>query len=283
MIGIPLASIVGGPLGGLLLGLDGHLGLGGWQWLFLIEGLPAIILGIVVLVVLTEKPADAKWLTADEKAWLAGKLAREHARPGTHERGILDTLRNPTVWWLAIPYFATLFCGLGINFWAPTIMKEMLHITNQQVGFVMGFIGLAGMTGMLSNGWHSDRTDERVVHVAVPIFVASMGMLLAATTGNAIFVAVGMAMVVFGHNTMLPVFWCLPSSFLRGAGAAAGIALINSLGNLGGFFGPQLFGAVKSWTGGYTLAFFCLAAVAASASVVAFGLRRARGLARSAA
>jgi ACS family tartrate transporter-like MFS transporter len=110
-----------------------------------------------------------------------------------------------------------------------------------------------------------------------------MGMLLAATTGNAIFVAVGMAMVVFGHNTMLPVFWCLPSSFLRGAGAAAGIALINSLGNLGGFFGPQLFGAVKSWTGGYTLAFFCLAAVAASASVVAFGLRRARGLARSAA
>jgi ACS family tartrate transporter-like MFS transporter len=280
MIGIPLASIVGGPLGGALLGLDGHLGLAGWQWLFLVEGLPAVVFGIVVLLTLTETPAEAKWLTAEEKAWLAGQLAAEHARPGTHERGILETLRNPTVWWLAIPYFAMLLCGLGINFWAPTIMKEQLQLTNQQVGLVMGFIGLVGMTGMLTNGWHSDRTDERVVHVAVPIFLASLGMLLAGITGNPLFVVVGMGMVVFGHNTMLPVFWCLPSSFLRGAGAAAGIALINSLGNLGGFFGPNLFGSVKRATGGYALAFFLLSSLALAASLTALSLRRARALAR---
>lgn len=280
MIGIPLASIVGGPLGGMLLGLDGHFGISGWQWLFLIEGIPAVILGIVVLVTLTEKPADAKWLDAEEKEWLLNKLAQEHKRPGTHERGILETLRNPTVWMVAVPYFVTLLCGLSVNFWAPTIMKETLRLTNQQVGFVMGFIGLCGMTGMLTNGWHSDRTDERLAHVAGPIFIASMGMLLAGLTGNPVFVAVGMGMVVFGHNTMLPVFWCLPSSFLRGAGAAAGIGLINSLGNLGGFVGPNLFGSVKNVTGSYSLAFFLLSSLALAASIVTLSLRRAKALSR---
>jgi ACS family tartrate transporter-like MFS transporter len=283
MIGIPLASIVGGPLGGLLLGLNGHFGLAGWQWLFLVEGLPAVVLGIVVLVTLTEKPADAKWLDADEKAWLANELTQEQKRPGTQERGILETLRNPTVWVLALPYFVTLLCGLSINFWAPTIMKEMLRLTNQQVGLVMGLIGVVGMTGMLTNGWHSDRTDERLAHVAVPIFIAALGMLLAGATGNPVFVVVGMAMVVFGHNTMLPVYWCLPSSFLRGTGVAAGIGLINSLGNLGGFVGPNLFGTVKNSTGNYSLAFYFLSALALIASMITFRLRGAKALARSSA
>ncbi len=280
MIGIPIASIVGAPLGGLLLGLNGHFGLAGWQWLFLVEGLPAVVLGIVVLVTLTERPSEAAWLNADEKAWLAKEISTDTARAGTHDRGILETLRHPIVWFLAIPYFVTLLCGLGINFWAPTIMKDQMHLTNQQVGLVMGLIGLVAMIGMLTNGWHSDRTGERLVHVAIPIFIASAGMLLAGLTGNPLFVVVGMGMVVFGHNSMLPVFWCLPSSFLRGIGAAAGIALINSLGNLGGFFGPNLFGSVKNFTGNYTLAFLTLSTLALGASLVALALRRARVLAR---
>jgi ACS family tartrate transporter-like MFS transporter len=280
MIGIPLASIIGGPLGGRLLGLDGHFGIAGWQWLFLVEGLPAAIFGIVVLVYLTEKPADAKWLNEDEKSWLLGRLAKEHARPGTQERGIMETLANPMVWLLAVPYFATLLCGLTAILWAPTIMKEVLSLTNQQVGYVMGLIGVAAMTGMLTNGWHSDRTDERLVHVAAPIFIASLGLFIAGMTANPVFVVVGLGMVVFGHNTMLPVFWCLPSSFLRGVGAAAGIGLINSLGNLGGFVGPNLLGRVKTVTGNYTVAFFLLSGLALTASIVALSLRRARALAR---
>jgi ACS family tartrate transporter-like MFS transporter len=280
MIGIPIASIVGAPLGGLLLGLNGRLGLAGWQWLFLIEGLPAVLFGIVVLLTLTEHPSEAGWLSSDEKAWLARELSTESKRTGTHERGIVETLSHPTVWWIAIPYFVTLLCGLGINFWAPTIMKDQMHLTNQQVGLVMGFIGLVAMAGMLTNGWHSDRTGERLVHVAIPIFIASLGLFLAAVTGNPLFVVIGMGMVVFGHNSMLPVFWCLPSSFLRGVGAAAGIALINSLGNLGGFFGPNLFGSVKDLTGTYALAFYTLSALALAASIVALSLRRARALAR---
>ncbi len=279
MIGIPIASIVGAPLGGLLLGLNGRIGLAGWQWLFLVEGLPAVLFGIVVLLTLTEHPSEAAWLTADEKAWLATELSTERKRTGTHERGIVETLSHPTVWWIAIPYFVTLLCGLGINFWAPTIMKGQMHLTNQQVGLVMGFIGLVAMAGMLTNGWHSDRTGERLVHVAIPIFIASLGMLLAAVTGSPLLVVIGMGMVVFGHNSMLPVFWCLPSSFLRGVGAAAGIALINSLGNLGGFFGPNLFGSVKDLTGTYALAFYTLSALALAASIVALSLRRARALA----
>jgi ACS family tartrate transporter-like MFS transporter len=192
----------------------------------------------------------------------------------------METLANPMVWLLALPYFVTLLCGLTVNLWAPTIMKEMLSLTNQQVGYVMGLIGVAGMTGMLINGWHSDRTDERLAHVAVPIFIASLGLFVAGITRNPVFVVVGMGMVVFGHNTMLPVFWCLPSSFLRGVGAAAGIGLINSLGNLGGFIGPNLLGRVKTVTGNYTVAFFLLSALALTASIVALNLRRARALAR---
>ena len=122
---------------------------------------------------------------------------------------------------------------------------------------------------------HSDRTGERLVHVSIPIFIASPGCSSPATTGNPLLVVVGMGMVVFGHNSMLPVFWCLPSSFLRGVGAAAGIALINSLGNLGGFFGPNLFGSVKNLTGTYALAFYTLSTLALIASLVALSLRRA--------
>ena len=280
MIGIPIASVIGGPLGGALLGLDGELGLGGWQWLFLVEGLPAIILGLVVLMTLTERPADAQWLSGEEKDWLAGELSSEGTRRGTHERGILETLRNPTVWWLATPYFLTLLAGLGVGFWAPTIIKELLHFTNQQVGYVMGLIGLTSMTGMLLNGWHSDRTHDRIGHAAVPHLVMMTGFALAALAADPLIRVAGIGIVICGHNAFLPPFWCLPSSFLRGVGAAAGIALINSLGNLGGFFGPNLVGSVKGATGSYVPPLLTLAGVVLTAGVITLSLRRARALAR---
>lgn len=262
MIGIPIASIVGGPVGGRLLGLHGRLGLAGWQWLFLIEGLPAVIFGIVALVMLTERPADATWLSRDEKAWLANELAGEAAHSALRERGVLETLKNPTVWLLALAYFFALVAMIGVNSWAPTVVKELLPLTNQQVGFVTGVIGLVGLAGILTNGWHSDRTGERLVHAATPVLLAMTGLILAGASRAPILVVGGLALVTACHSAIMPAFWCLPSLFLRGAGVAAGIALINSVGTFGGFVGPSLVGRLKNATGSYSLAFYTLALLA---------------------
>jgi ACS family tartrate transporter-like MFS transporter len=280
MIGIPLSSMIGGPLGGTLLGLDGKLGLAGWQWLFLVEGLPAVILGVFVWRTLLERPTDARWLSTQERDWLTSELSSDTTRAGGH-RGVMATFRYPMVWLIAIPYFVILFSQLGINFYLPTIMKESLHISNQRVGWITGIISACGMVGMLVNGWWSDHSGDRVMHIIVPLLIAMTGALVAATTHEPVVVVVGMAMVIFGHNCMMPAFWCLPSLFLSGVGAAAGIALINSLGNLGGFFGPNLLGSVKTEFGTYSAAFFVIAAVAFIAALVALRVRATREMAAS--
>jgi ACS family tartrate transporter-like MFS transporter len=279
MIGIPIAAIVGGPVGGLLLGLDGRLGLTGWQWLFLIEGLPAVVFGIVALVMLTERPADATWLSREEKAWLENELAGEASRSALAERGVLETLKSPTVWLLAMAYFVALLAMLGVNFWAPTVVKELLHLTNQQVGVVTGVIGLVGLAGMLTNGWHSDRTGERLVHAAIPVLLAMSGLILAGASREPMLVVGGLALVTVCHSTIMPAFWCLPSLFLRGAGVAAGIALISSVGTFGGFIGPNVVGRLKQATGNYSMAFYTLALLAlVSAMLIAWlGSKRVLG------
>jgi ACS family tartrate transporter-like MFS transporter len=272
MIGIPLSSMLGGPLGGMLLGFDGTLGLAGWQWLFLVEGLPAAILGIVVWRTLLERPVDAAWLSTDERDWLTSELSRDEARAGGH-RSVLATLKHPIVWLIAIPYFVILFSQLAVNFWLPTIMKDSLHVSNQQVGWITGFISTVGMTGMLFNGWWSDRSSDRVMHIVVPLLITMSGGLMAGLSREPVMVVVGLSLVIIGHNTMMPAFWCLPSLFLSGIGAAAGIALINSLGNLGGFFGPNLLGSVKTAAGSYSAAFFVIAGLAFLAALVALRVR----------
>ena len=277
MIGIPLSSILGAPLGGALLGLNGRLGLAGWQWLFLVEGVPAVILGIVVWRTLIERPDGAVWLNAKQRDWLNAELSVDVSQSGPH-RGVMATLQYPIVWWLTIPYFVILFSQLAVNFWMPTIMKDSLHLSNQRVGLITGLISTAGMIGMLVNGWWSDRSGDRVMHNVVPLLIVAGGALVAAMAGQPALVVVGLALVIFGHNCMMPAFWCLPSLFLSGVGAAAGIALINSVGNLGGFFGPNLVGSVKSVTGGYSAAFAVIAAMSFVAAFVALRMRTLREL-----
>jgi ACS family tartrate transporter-like MFS transporter len=274
MIGIPLSSMLGGPLGGMLLGLNGTWGLAGWQWLFLVEGLPAAILGVVVWRTLLERPDEATWLDADERAWLNGELSHESTRKA--ERGVLATLRYPVVWALAIPYFVIIFAQLSINFYLPTIIQDSLHLSNQRTGWIMGAISTVGMIGMLVNGWWCDRSKDRVMHSVVPLTIVTAGALVAGLSGNPAVVVVGLALVIFGHNCMMPAFWCLPSMFLGGIGAAAGIALINSIGNLGGFFGPNLVGRAKTATGGYSVAFLVIAGLAFVAALIALRLRARR-------
>jgi ACS family tartrate transporter-like MFS transporter len=275
MLGLPLATIIGGWAGGALLGLDGRFGLAGWQWLFVVEGLPTVLLGIVVLFILTERPAEASWLSADEKAWLSKTLEDEAARAAPRDHGILEALRNPTVWMIALPYFGTNFAMLSVNAWAPTITKELLQLTNLQVGVLTGIIGLAALAGMLTNGWHSDGSGERHVHTMVPISVSSIALIVAASSRQAIVVVAALAVVTVCHSTMFPALWCLPS-FLRGAGAAAGIALINSFGIFGGFVGTTLVGRVKSSTGSYSPALYVLAASSFGAVALIAWLRATR-------
>jgi ACS family tartrate transporter-like MFS transporter len=278
MLGLPLSSILGGLVGSALLGFDGRLGLAGWQWLFLVEGLPAVVFGIVALLILTERPSDARWLSSDEKAWLANKLATEAARAAPRDHRVGEALRDRTVWMIAVPYFCSNLAMLAVNLWWPTVTKEVLHIANQQTGLLAGGVGLMALVGMLSNGWHSDRTGERVVHVVVPVLLSAAGLLVAATSRQPIVIVAGLATVTVCHSTMFPAMWCLPS-FLRGAGAAAGIALINTIGMFGGFVGPYVIGRVKDATGSYSPAFYVLAGLSLCAAALFARLRATRAVA----
>jgi len=182
-------------------------------------------------------------------------------------------LKNPTVWVLAVSFFLALLSMLGVNFWAPTVMKELLHLTNQQVGAVTGTIGVVGLTGMLINGWHSDRTGERLMHAVIPVLLGMTGLIVAGTSRQPILVVTGLALVTICHSTIMPAFWCLPSFFLRGAGAAVGIALINSVGTFGGFVGPNIVGILKNTTGSYSPPFYTLALLAFGAATLMAWLR----------
>jgi ACS family tartrate transporter-like MFS transporter len=277
MLGLPIASILGGPVGAALLGFDGWFGLAGWQWLFLVEGLPAIVFGIVALLMLTERPSEARWLSSEEKAWLANKLATEAEQAAPRDHGVLEALRNRTVWMIAVPYFFSNLAMLGINLLWPTVTKDVLHIADQRISLLVGGVGLLALAGMLSNGWHSDRTGERIMHVIVPVLLSTTGLLLAATSRQPIVIVASLAIVTICHSTMFPAFWCLPS-FLRGAGAAAGIALINTIGSLGGFVGPNIVGGLKNATGSYSPAFYVLATLSLCGAALFARLRAARAL-----
>jgi MFS transporter, ACS family, tartrate transporter len=253
MISIPLAGTIGGPLGGALLSMNGHLGLAGWQWLFLVEGIPSILLGVAVLFLLTDAPEDARWLSEAERSWLTGTLASERAaRVDVAEGSVLKALTSGIIWWLAVLYLLAIAAELGPVFFGPAMIADALHVGSMGVGLVLGAIGLAGVGGMLLNGAHSDRTGERIAHATLSMILMAAGFAVIALASQGVMTIVGLVVVSIGVNAFLPVFWCLPSALLRGSAAAGGIALINSIGNLGGLVAPNILGAGKVATGSYT-------------------------------
>lgn len=279
MVSIPLASAIGGPVGGALLTLNGQFGLAGWQWLFLAEGLPSILLGSVVLMVLTDRPADAHWLTPDERTWLTNRLDAERQRNAAAvETNAKRAMTSGIVWWLAVLYFLAIAAELGPIFFGPALLSESLHISSLQVGYLIGMIGLAGVLGMLLNGAHSDRTQERVNHAALPMVVMTAGFVLTAFAHNGAMAIAGLALISFAVNAFLPVFWCVPSMMLSGTAAAGGIAVINSIGNLGGFAAPTIVGWGKSITGNYLGSMLVLGVFAIVAASMMFALRKSSRL-----
>lgn len=261
MIGIPLASAIGGPVGGLLLGLDGKFGLAGWQWLFLVEGVPAVILGVIALGFLTDRVADAQWLPEAERDWLRDTLEREvaAAKARVHTR-LSEVFRSSKVGLLTLIYFLFAIILYGLTLFLPLMIRDDLKLGNTGVGLVIGLLGLCGAASMLLNSLHSDKTGERAVHSAVPIAISAAAVAVAAILGAGPVAIVLLAVALVALNAMAPTFWCLPRGVLQGTAAAGGIALINAVGNLGGFAGPNVLGFIKNATGSYSVALGILAA-----------------------
>jgi D-galactonate transporter len=259
MAAIPLSTVIGGPISGALLQMDGIGGMQGWQWLYLIEALPALLLAFVVFFYLTDKPADAHWLAKDERDWLVNRQAQERAhRESVHAFSVKEAIFNPRVLAIALIYFGANATNYGLSFFLPQIVKAF-GLTNLQTGFVTSLPYAVGAISMVLWSRHSDRKLERRWHVAIALMVAAGGIAASAGLDNPVMKMIALSIAGFGIFGCLPVIWTLPASFLSGAAAAGGIAAINSLGNLAGFFGPYAMGWIKDSTGGFGAGLLCLA------------------------
>jgi D-galactonate transporter len=272
MAAIPLSTVIGSPVSGALLGLDGFFGLRGWQWLFILEAVPALILSVVVLKYLTDRPADAHWLPADERRWLADRLAaEERQRVAVRHYSVWQALLNPRVLALSLVYFGAVATNYGLSFFLPQIVKAF-GLTNLQTGFVAAIPFVVGVISIVWWGRRSDARMERRFHTAFPLFVAAAGLTAGAFLDDPAAKMVAFSLAGFGIFGALPVFWTLPTAFLSGAAAAGGIAIINSIGNLSGFAGPYVMGWVKDHTGSFTDGLLVLGATAIVAMVIVLAL-----------
>ena len=273
MAAIPLSTVIGAPVSGLLLALDGFLGLKGWQWLFVLEAAPALILSVVVFFYLTDRPADATWLEPDERAWLVGRLEDERLQRETVRRySVREALLNPKVLALSLVYFGAVATNYGLSFFLPQIVKAF-GISNVQAGLVAALPYVVGLVSIVFWGRRSDRKMERRFHLAFPLFVASAGIAISTALDDPTMKMVALSVAGFGIFGCLPVFWTFPAAFLSGAAAAGGIALINSIGNLAGFAGPYAMGSIKDMTGSYTGGLLSLSAVGLIAMAIVLALR----------
>jgi ACS family tartrate transporter-like MFS transporter len=272
MAAIPLSSVIGAPVSGLLLGLDGIGGLKGWQWMFLLEAVPALIMAVVVWFYLTDKPEQARWLADDERDWLVNRLeAERRQRVAAHGITVLQALVNPRVLALSLVYFGAVAANYGTAFFIPQIVKAF-GLSNVQTGFVSAIPYVVGTLGMVWFGRRSDRTMERKGHAAVALAIAAIGIGLSPLLADPVLKIIALSVGAFGVFAVLPVFWTLPTAFLSGAAAAAGIATINSIGNLAGFVGPFAMGALKDATGSFAAGLWVISGLAVLAMGVVLSL-----------
>jgi len=251
MVAIPVSGVIGGPISGALLGLDGWLGLQGWQWLFVIEGLPAVLLGVAVLAWLPDGPEQVNWIAADQRRALQARLAAEREEGGRrHLPGVARALRSPTVWQLGILLlFCNAFGVYVLGLWLPQIVREVTGLTDFGVGVVSAVPNLVAAVAMVLVGAHSDRTGERLLHIAACAAAAATGFFVSAWLQSPVGVVLGLSLAAAGLLGSHGPFWPLPSSFLSGSAAAGGIALITSIANLAGFLGPYVTGVLRGPAG----------------------------------
>lgn len=277
MAASPINGILGGPLSGAIMQFMHEVGgLSGWQWLFLLEGIPAVILGIVTLRYLTDRPELADWLTADERTWLVARTALEEThRQGRRGLTLLNAFTDRRVWLLIALYFTIAIGANAFGFYLPKLIKDKFPGQREfQIGLLAAIPNLCAAVCMILNGTHSDRTGERRWHIALPAFLAAIGWTLTAWLDDPALYLAALALVQMGIMSMLPVFWTLPPAFLGGVAAAGGIALINSIGNLGGFVGPNIIGQLQRISGDFTSGVIALACILTLGGVLALCVRR---------
>ena len=259
MAAIPFATVFGGPLSGALLEMHGFLGLAGWQWLFIIQGLPAVILGVAVLFFLDDRPNEARWLTRDERQALNATLAAEaHAARQVGYAELGQALTRPRVLVLGVLYFCIVTGLYGIGFWMPQVIQTF-GLEPLQIGFLTAIPYLAAAIGMVLWGMRSDRTGERIWHIALPLLLGGAALAWSAFAGPLGLTMVALTLATLGIYAAVSTFWALPTAILTGTGAAAGLALINSIGNVSGLVSPTVVGVIKETTGTFTAALLFLA------------------------
>jgi MFS transporter, ACS family, tartrate transporter len=268
MAAIPISSAIGSPVSGAILGMDGIGGLAGWQWLFLLEGAPSIVLAVITFFYLTDRPADAQWLTAEERTWLGTRMAAERRqREAVHQISVAQSLMHGRIWALALVYFGAVACTYGVGFWLPQIIKAFGY-SNEMTGLVTAIPYAVGAVCMVWSGRRSDARAERKWHLSVALLVAAAGIAASTLTSNPALTVLAFTVGSCGVFAALPVFWTLPTAMLSGSAAAAGIAVINSVGNLAGFAGPYAMGWIKDHTGSFDLGLLLIAALAVVAMVI---------------
>ncbi|OWY28454.1 MFS transporter [Herbaspirillum robiniae] len=251
-----ISLVVGSPLAAYIMELSqGAFGMKGWQWLFIVEGIPSVLMGIAAFFILTDLPAKAKWLSEREKQHIAAEMADEDRKLGPREHSFFASLRSGRIWVLIAVFFCIIAGNATLVYYGPSLVKEVGFTDIKTLGWIMGGIYACGWGGMVLNGWLSDRRQEARMHTAVAAAIGAVGLLLAAYfvgEKNAAGVIASLALSSAGTMGAIPIFWQLPGQYLSGSAIAIGLAVINSVANLSGYFSPQLLGYLKTNTGRYT-------------------------------
>lgn len=277
MTATALAGVIGAPLSSALLQFDGVFGLKGWQWLFLIEGLPAMLLAPVVLMKMTERPADAAWLTPGERDWLSREIAAEQAEITNAHVTLRDALLSARLWIVSVPYLCIVIAFYGVSFWLPQIVQANSELGSATVVLLSAIPYVAATMGLVMAGASSDRMRERRWHVAVPCGIGALGFVLTVIAPQTLAISLAtLSIAAFGIWGTLGPYWTLPTAFLRGTAAAGGIALVNSVGNVGGFIGPILIGWIRDSTGQFAPGLLTLAGILVLGAVVVLAMHDRR-------
>ncbi|ACA21029.1 d-galactonate transporter [Methylobacterium sp. 4-46] len=275
MAAAPLSVVLGSPISSALLEMEGIMGLHGWQWMFVLEAIPAVLLGIAVLFYLTDRPEKATWLAEEQRAWLVAEMNEEHARKGpTAKHGLASGLADPRVLALALVYFGTSAGLYTLGIWAPQIIKSF-GLSTMTVGLLNAVPPTVAVAAMILWARHSDRTRERTWHVVIACLVAAAGLMLAGGASSVAAVVAALSLVNIGISAAKPPLWAMPTMFLSGSAAAVGIATINSIGNLGGFAGPWVIGWIKDRTGSFTGGLIFVAALLVLSAILTLVVARA--------